>query len=115
MAENLISKRYDVSPKTVYKKGPYMHSVVENFIGNDYSIPRLEVEKYIGKLKNHLFTALAKEQEFYDLVGVKDADDFSNTYLYALDKSAIDQETINRDIKIVQKILISIGSTLTLI
>lgn len=114
MTENLIKSKYDISPETVYKKGPYMHSVVNNFIGNNYDLHTNEVKQHINRLKDHLSIALTREQEFYDLVGVVDADDFSNTYLYSLDKNAIDQDTINRDTKIIQKILISISSTIAL-
>jgi hypothetical protein len=61
MVENLIKSKYDISPEVVYKKGPYMHSVVNNFIGNNYDLHTNEVKQHINRLKDHLSIALTRE------------------------------------------------------
>jgi hypothetical protein len=50
MAENLLMNKYKVSPVEVYKHGPYLHSVAENFIGLSYTIPELRKDTYLLKL-----------------------------------------------------------------
>jgi hypothetical protein len=40
--ENLLKKEYDIPVDKVYKQGPYLHSVAENFLTNSYSIDKLE-------------------------------------------------------------------------
>jgi hypothetical protein len=42
VAENLLKKEYDIPVDKVYKQGPYLHSVAENFLTNSYHIDRLE-------------------------------------------------------------------------
>lgn len=114
MADNLLKKDFEIQPEDVYKYGPYLHSVAENFINNGYDFSELNMSDYINKLQTHLTIALTKEQEFYDLVGVADASEFSNKFLYGFDNNQTGNDIL-QDSKIIQKVLININSSLALI
>ena len=95
--------------------GPYLHSQLENFIGNSYTIPELRDDTYISKLRAHYNLARKKEQEFYDEVGVIDAQDFSRRFLYGFDGDTNSENDSRKMTKIIQKILINIDSSLALV
>ena len=115
MAENLLFQKYDIPPSEVYKRGPYLHSQLENFVGNSYTIPELRDDTYIGKLRAHYELARKKEREFYDEVGVIDAQDFSRRFLYGFDNDTSAENDNRKMTKIVQKILVNIDSSLALV
>jgi hypothetical protein len=88
---------------------------LENFIGNSYTISELRDDTYISKLRAHYELARKKEQEFYDEVGVIDAQDFSRRFLYGFDNDTSAENDNRKMTKIIQKILINIDSSLALI
>lgn len=115
MEGNLMKKEYDIPIDKVYKQGPYLHSVAENFLTNSYRIDELEEKHYLDRLYQHLDVALKREREFYDLVGVQDASEFSRKFLYGFNPNLVTLDDENRDIKILQKVLININSSLALV
>lgn len=115
MEGNLMKKEYDIPIDKVYKQGPYLHSVAENFLTNSYRIDELEEKRYLDRLYQHLDVALKREREFYDLVGVQDASEFSRKFLYGFNPNLVTLDDENRDIKILQKVLININSSLALV
>ena len=115
MEGNLMKKEYDIPIDKVYKQGPYLHSVAENFLANSYRIDELEEQRYLDRLYQHLDVALKREKEFYDLVGVQDASEFSRKFLYGFNPNLVTLDDENRDIKILQKVLININSSLALV
>jgi hypothetical protein len=62
-----------------------------------------------------LDVALKREREFYDLVGVRDASEFSQKFLYGFNPHLVKSDDENRDMKILQKVLININSSLALV
>ena len=115
MEGNLIKREYDIPNDKVYNQGPYLHSVAKNFLTNSYYIDELEEQHYLNRLYQHLDAALKREREFYDLVGVRDASEFSRKFLYGFNPNLVNADDENRDIKILQKVLININSSLALV
>lgn len=115
MEGNLIKREYDIPIDKVYKQGPYLHSVAENFLTNSFRIDELEEQRYLDRLYQHLDEALKREREFYDLVGVRDASEFSQKFLYGFNPNLVKSDDENKDIKILQKVLININSSLALV
>lgn len=76
---------YDIPIDTVYRWGPYLHSVGENYARATTafsSVQQDQIKQLTSTLKGKLSAIKAEEQKFYNLFGVSNALEFSNTFLW---------------------------------
>lgn len=97
---------YRIPVTDAYKYGPYMHSVEKNYryMANTFMTPLIDIHlnNIMDSLRDKLQDMKQVEQGFYNLFNVKDALDFSQTYLWGKGEPIDDNATIAKKL---QKIL----------